>query len=293
MSRRSLFSPPTSVAGGASYVLLGAFLVQYAATLAVPTFGSIGPSASSAWRFLIGAVVLIALSRPRLRHWTRSQWASAAFLGVASALMNQSFYQAINRIHLGTAVAIEYLGPFLVAAVGKRSWRHAVFVLVAALGVLALARPGGGLNAAGVLFACGAGCGWAAYTIASHRLGGATEGFEGLAIAMAIAALCTLPFVATSLPTVVHAPSLFVRLAIMAVLAVVLGFGAEMQALRRLKPSVVGVLLALDPAVAFVVGLVFLKQRVHALDLVGMALVVLAGVGVMRDAHDASGATSL
>jgi inner membrane transporter RhtA len=116
--------------------------------------------------------------------------------------MNQSFYQAINRIHLGTAVAIEYLGPFLVAALGKRSWRHGLFVVIAALGVLCLARPGGGLTALGVVFACGAGCGWAAYTIASHRLGGATEGFEGLAVAMAIAALCTLPFVGTSLDVV-------------------------------------------------------------------------------------------
>ncbi len=293
MSRRLLTSPPRSVAGGAVYVLLGAFLVQYAATLAVPTFRSIGPSASSAWRFLIGAVVLVVLARPRLRRWSAHQWACATFLGVASALMNQSFYQAINRIHLGSAVAIEYLGPFLVAALGKRSWRHAIFVLIAALGVVCLARPGGGLNAAGVLFACGAGCGWAGYTIASHRLGGATEGFEGLAVAMGIAALCTLPFVGTSLPHVLSAPSLFVRLAIMAVLAVVLGFGAEMQALRRLSPSIVGVLLALDPAVAFLVGLVFLHQHVHMLDLVGMTLVVLAGVGVMRDAQDASAASSL
>jgi inner membrane transporter RhtA len=273
--------------------LLGAFLVQYAATLAVPAFAEIGPAATSAWRFFVGAIVLLALSRPKVRSWTRAQWAVAGFFGVSTAVMNQCFYQSIHRIPLGTAVAIEYLGPFLVAAIGKRSRRHAFFVILAALGVVALARPGGGLNATGVLLACGAGCGWAAYTVASHRVGGATEGFQGLAVAMSIAALCTFPFVAGSMSHVVGTPSLLARLSVMAILAVVLGFGAEMQALRRLKPSIVGVLLSFDPAVAFLVGLIFLHQHVHPLDLVGMALVVVAGVGVMRDANDAGAATSM
>ncbi len=293
MTRRSLFAPPTTVAGGASFVLLGAFLVQYAATLSVPTFATIGPSASSAWRFFVGALVLLAVARPNVRHWTRTQWLGAVFFGVSTAFMNQSFYQAIHRIPLGTAVAIEYLGPFLVAALGKRTWRHGVFVVIAACGVVALARPGGGLNVTGFLFACGAGLGWAAYTIASHRVGAATVGFEGLAVAMAIASVCTFPFVVTSMPRVLSSGSLLGRLSIMAVLAVVLGFGAEMQALRRLKPSIVGVLLALDPAVAFLVGLIFLHQRIHFLDLVGMALVVGAGIGVMRDADDAGAVTSI
>ena len=120
VSRRIGFAPPASASGGAGLVLLGAFCVQWAATMAVPTFAVIGPAASSAWRFFIGALVLCCLVRPRVRHWTRSQWSAAGILGVATALMNQSFYQAIARIHLGSAVAIEYMGPFLLAALSKR-----------------------------------------------------------------------------------------------------------------------------------------------------------------------------
>ena len=279
----SLLAPPRTPAGGASFVLLGALLVQVAAALAVPAFGAIGASATSGWRFLFGALVLLVLVRPKIRSWTKEQWIGAASLGVASAFMNLSFYQAIARVHLGTAVAIEYLGPFLVAALGRRTWRHFGFVVLAALGVIAIARPGSGLTLAGALFAGGAGVGWALYTLASHRVGGVTEGFEGLAVAMAIATLCTLPFTVSSTAHVFSMPNLLGRLALMAVLATVLGFGAELQALRRLPPTVVGVLLAFDPAVAFLVGLAFLHQRIHLLDLVGMVLVVTAGIMVTRD----------
>ncbi len=93
--------------------------------------------------------------------------------------MNLCFYQALARIPLGGAVAIEYLGPFMVAALGKRSWRHFALVVLAGLGVLALARPGGGLTSIGTLFAVGSGVGWAAYAFASHRVGGMHDGLPG------------------------------------------------------------------------------------------------------------------
>ena len=201
--------------------------------------------------------------------------------------MNQSFYQSIARIPLGSAVAIEYLGPFLVAALGKRSWLHGCYVVMAGAGVVALTRPGSGITIAGALFAAGAGCGWAVYTLASHRVGGATEGFEGLAVAMTIAAAVTVGFAAPTSATVWTSPTLLAKLLAMAVLAIVVGFGAEMQALRRLRPTSVGVLLALNPAVAFLVGWLFLHQRVSGWDFLGVALVVGAGMAVTRDARDA------
>lgn len=269
---------------GAGFVLLGAVLIQWSAALIKPVFHAVGPSASSAWRFLLGAIVLMALTRPRLRTWTRAQWLGALALGVSVAFMNLCFYQALARIPLGGAVAIEYLGPFMVAALGKRSWRHFAFVLLAGLGVVALARPGGGLTLEGMLFAAGSGVGWAAYAFASHRVGGTTTGFQGLAIAMSIAAVVTLPFSMGSASAIVTHPHLLARIAIVAAMAIVLGFGAELQALRRLRPSIVSVLLALDPAVAFAFGLILLHQAITAWDLVGLACVVVAGVGVTIDA---------
>jgi inner membrane transporter RhtA len=265
-------------------MLLGASLIQWSAAIVTRVFGQIGPSATSAWRFFLGAVVLMVFTRPHLRSWTTQQWLGALALGVSVAFMNQCFYQAIARIPLGAAVAIEYLGPFMVSALGKRSARHFAFVILAGLGVLAIARPGAGLSYEGVLFAAASGLGWASYVFAAHRVGGQAEGFGGLAVSMSIAAVVTLPFTITSSHYVLSHPATLGRLALVALMAIVLGFGCELQALRRLKPSTAGVLFALDPAVAFVIGLIVLSQSIHPFDLVGMVCVVIAGAGVTYDA---------
>jgi inner membrane transporter RhtA len=269
---------------GAGFVLAGAALIQWAATLMPPVFAGIGPSAASAWRFALGAVVLLAATRPRLRHWRAPQWRAVVVMGVATAFMNQCFYQAFARIPLGSAVAIEYLGPFLVAALSKRSWRHLAFVGLAGAGVVALARPGGGITLVGGLFALGSGAGWAAYAFASARVGAAAPGFSGLAMSMSVAAVVTLPFSAPRTSALFSHPALLGRVTLAGFMAVALGFGAELQALRRLRPAVVSVLLALDPAVAFFFGWALLHQAVTGADLVGLACVVVAGVGVTVDA---------
>lgn len=266
---------------GAGFLLLGATMIQWSAAIVTRAFPVIGPSATSAWRFLLGALVLLALTRPHVRHWTKRQWLGALALGATVAVMNQCFYQAIARIPLGGAVAIEYLGPFCVAAFGKRTPRHLALVVLAGLGVVALTRPGNGLNLDGVLFAAGSGVGWAAYVYASKQVGGTTKGFEGLAVSMSVAAILTLPFSLGATSQLGAHPGTLVRLALVAVMAIVLGFGAELQGLRRLKPSIAGVLMAGDPAVAFVVGWILLGQSIKVWDVVGLLCVVVAGAGVM------------
>jgi inner membrane transporter RhtA len=262
-------------------MLLGATLIQWSAAIVMRVFPVIGPSATSAWRFLLGALVLLALTRPNVRHWTRRQWFGALALGATTAFMNQCFYQAIARIPLGGAVAIEYLGPFFVAALAKRTPRHLALVGLAGVGVVALTRPGNGLNFIGVLFAAGAGLGWAAYIFASRRVGGTTTGFGGLAVSMSVAAILTLPLSLGASARLVENPDVFLRLTIIAVMAIVLGFGAELQGLRRLNPSIAGVLMACDPAVAFLIGWILLHQNVSGWDIVGLCCVMLAGAGVM------------
>jgi len=283
MKLKQLLQPPKSAAGAVGMVLVGATTVQWSAALVAPIFKVVSPAATSAWRFFIGAVVLLALSRPKVFTWSRRQWLGALALGVATAFMNLCFFQAISRIYLGTAVAIEYLGPFLVAALGKRTLKHFLFVLIAAGGVLALARPGGSISVVGFLFAAGSGVGWAAYAFASHFVGDENEGFGGLAMSMAVSAMITFPFLPSSVMPMVH-HGLLLRMAIASVAAVVIGFGAEMQALRRVPPSILSVLLALDPAVAFVVGFLVLGQPIVGWDILGLALVIAAGVAVARDA---------
>jgi inner membrane transporter RhtA len=268
-------------------MVFGATIIQWSAALATGVFKTLGPSATSAWRILIGAVVLMALARPKVRGWTRHQWFSAIALGASIAFMNQCFYQALARIPFGAAVAIEYLGPFLVSALGKRSAKHLAFVGLAGLGVLAIARPGGALNFWGVVFAAGSGLGWAAYVFSAHRVGAQAKGFGGLAVAMALSAVMTLPMSMGSTGHVLSNPGLLVRLTEVATLGVVLGFAFELQALRRLRPATAGVIFALDPAIAFAIGLVLLNQSISSWDLVGMVCVVVAGAGVTYDATSA------
>ncbi len=264
-------------------MLLGAGVIQWSAAIMIGAFSALGPGPASAWRFLIGATVLLLLTRPKLGHWTLRQWRGVLALGASTAFMNVCFYQAISRIPLGGAVAIEYLGPFCVAAFGRRSRRHGVFVVLALAGVVALTRPGGDLHVTGALFAAGSGLGWAGYVFASQRVGGSTSGFQGLAISMSVAAVITLPLALESAHHLVADPYLLARLAIVAVMAVVFGFGAELQGLRRLSPSVAGVIMAGDPAVALLVGWLLLHQGVTAWDLVGVGAVTVAGAGVTFD----------
>jgi inner membrane transporter RhtA len=261
-------------------MLLGGGLIQWSAAIVLRVFPVLGPSATSAWRFLLAAVVLLVFARPHLRRWTRRQWLGALALGVTTAFMNQCFYEAIQRIPLGGAVAIEYLGPFCVAAFGQRSLRRLPLVLLAGLGVVALTRPGNGLTLDGVLLAAGSGLGWGTYIYCSRRVGSMTKGFEGLAVSMSIAAIVTLPISVGSSAKLFDHPGTLGRLLLVAVMAIVLGFGVEMQGLKRIVPKVAGVLLALNPGVAFFVGWLLLHQRVRPWDYVGLACVIVAGVVV-------------
>jgi inner membrane transporter RhtA len=256
---------------------LGGGLIQWSAAIVLRVFPVLGPSATSAWRFLLGAVVLLAIARPNLRRWTKRQWLGAVALGVTTAFMNQCFYEAIERIPLGGAVAIEYLGPFCVAAFGQRSLRRLPLVILAGLGVVALTRPGNGLTLDGVLLAAGSGLGWGTYIYCSRRVGSTTKGFEGLAVSMSIAAIVTLPISLGSSAKLFDHPGTFGRLLLVAVMAIVLGFGMEMQGLRRIVPDVAGVLVALDLAVASFLGWLLLHQRVRPWDYVGLTCVIVAG----------------
>jgi inner membrane transporter RhtA len=259
-------------------VLAGAISIQSAAALAVGAFGAIGAAATSGFRFLFGALVLVAVVRPTLRGRSARGWRGIVAFGIAAAAMNLCFFQALARLPLGTAVSIEFLGPFVLALVRGRGALHLAFAVLGFAGVVLLARPGGGVTFVGALFALGAAAGWASYTLASQRLGTVTDGVDGLALALCVAALLTLPFSARELSALDW--TLAGRLGAMAVLSVVVGFALELTALRRMDASQVAVLFSLNPAVAFAIGWLVLGQHVAVTSLVGGLLVVAAGVGV-------------
>ena len=259
-------------------MLVGIASVQVGAAFATKLFAHIGPAGTVLVRVLFAALVLCAIWRPRPRAHGRRELRLAALFGLSLAFMNLSFYEALDRIHLGVAVTLEFVGPLGVALAGSRSRLDVVWALLAAAGVALL----GGVSTAdvtGVVLALAAGGFWAAYILLNARVGRAFSGGDGLAIAMAIATLPLIPFgVADAGAHLLHPAYLAVGFGV-AMLSSVVPYSLELEALRRIRAQTFGVLMSLEPAMAALAGLIVIGQALTALEVVAIALVVTASAG--------------
>jgi inner membrane transporter RhtA len=266
-------------------VLAGIASVQTGAAFATKLFNDLGPAGTVLLRVAFAAVVLLAIWRPSWRAHSARELRLAALFGLTLAFMNLSFYEAINHIHLGIAVTLEFVGPLAVALMGMRSRLDLVWALLAAAGV-ALLGGVSGANATGVFFALLAGAFWAAYILVNARVGRAFQGGGGLAMAMAIGVVPLIPFGIADAGTHLFEPRLLALGFAVAILSSVIPYSVELEALRRLRPSVFGVLMSLEPAMAALAGLVVIGQNLSALDVVAIALVVAASVGATRNSTE-------
>ncbi|MCS7480710.1 DMT family transporter [Umezawaea endophytica] len=194
--------------------------------------------------------------------------------------MNGFFYAAIERVPLGVAVTVEFLGPLTMAALLSRRVGDLAWILLAAGGVAVLGWPGegAGLDPVGIVFALVAGVFWALYVLTGAKAA-AEPGQGGLAVAMGVAAVAVLPLGAHGAGQVVGEPRLVVVAVGAAVLASVVPYTLQVSALRRLSAPVFGVLLSLEPAVATLAGWLLLSQDVGPVAVAAIAVVVLASVG--------------
>jgi len=278
---RAWFLPVSRRAVGPSLVLLSSVAIQVSAVLSITVFTSLGVLATSGLRFFLAAIILLVVARPRLRGRAGRFWASVVALGAVMAGMNVALYQAVARIPLGTAVTIEFLGPFLIAAASARRLREALWVALAGGGVAVLSLRSVNGDLVGLGFAGLAAAGWAGYVMLSRSVGAQTQGIDGLALSVAVAALFTFPNAARAL-TVITATDVG-EVALSAGLGVAVAYSLEMQAIRRTSAKAVSVLFSLDPAVGAFAGLLFLGQHLTATSAVGLACVVGAGIGVSAD----------
>ncbi len=206
-------------------------------------------------------------------------------LGVLLGVMNLTFYEALDRIPLGIAVTLEFVGPLTVAVLGSRRRRDLIWVALAAAGLLLLTpTPGSGLDALGCAFALFAGVCWGLYIVVTARVGRALPGGSGLAIAMAIAAAVTLPFgLADGAGDLIDGELLAIAFGV-AILSSAIPYSFELEALRRLPQSTFGVLMSMEPAVAATAGFVLLSQDLEAREVVAIALVLAASAGALSTA---------
>jgi inner membrane transporter RhtA len=270
----------------AALLVVGSIVsVQCGAALATTLFDQVGTSGAVFLRTLFGALALVALARGALPAPWRRGGREVVLFGCALAGVNLCFYAALDRLPLGVAVTLEFLGPLGVALAGSRRPRDVVWALLAGAGVLLLADgSGGGADAVGIALALAAAAFWAAYILLSARVGATHPGFGGLAAALAIsAAIVAVPGVPQGGAGLLRPQVLAVGLAL-GLLSSAIPFSFELEALRRLPKAVFGVLMSLEPAVAATVGFVALSQSLAATELLAVAFVVLACAGALHSA---------
>jgi inner membrane transporter RhtA len=270
-------------------VIGGIASVQFGAALATTLFDRAGPAGTALLRLAFGSLVLLAVWRPRIAGRTRAELELAALFGLVLAAMNLSFYAAIDRIPLGIAVALEFVGPLTVALAGSRRRQDLLWVALAAGGIVALTRGGGsGLDALGIGLALLAGVLWGTYIVLNARLGRAFEGGTGLALAMCVGTIAVAPIgIVEGAGELLSAEALALGAAV-GILSSAIPYSFEVEALRRIRPAVFGVLMSLEPAVAALAGLIVLGQRLAGRELFGIALVVVASVGAARSGREAT-----
>jgi inner membrane transporter RhtA len=265
-------------------VLLGIVSVQVGAAFAKQLFAFAGSAGTVTVRLVFAAVILLMIWRPRVRLDLRTYGVIMSY-GVVLGCMNLFFYQALDRIPLGAAVTIEFLGPLAVAMVGSRRWLDGVWALLAAAGVLLLTRVNGGLLFSGVLFALAAAACWAGYILLAAKLGSKTSDGQGLALAMVAASLVAVPFGVAEAGTALLNPVVLVVGLMVALMSSVVPYSLELEALRKIPPRVFGILMSLEPAVAAVAGLVLLGEQLKPAQWVAVCCVVIASVGATRTAR--------
>ncbi|MGO0576221.1 EamA family transporter [Ornithinimicrobium panacihumi] len=266
-------------------VLLAIVSVQFGAALAVTLLPLVGVVGSVSIRLVLAAIILCVFVRPTIRGRSRADWLVVGMFAVALSLMNLTFYGSLDRLPLGVATTIEFLGPLALAAAVSRRARDLSAVVAALGGIVliseAMTTPWDELDHLGIALAASAGACWAAYIVLSRRTGARFPGLDGIALAMAIGAIITLPWGLMTAGAALWSPDALVRGLGIALLSSAIPYSLELLALRHLSSGTFGILLSLEPAAAALAGLLVLGQVLTVPQLVGMGLVVLASILVL------------
>jgi inner membrane transporter RhtA len=255
--------------------------VQLGLAASVGLFDDVGPEGAACLRLTWAGLLFLVILRPRRSTFSSRGLKTAVALGVATAGVTMCFMAAIDRLPLGTASALEFLGP-LGVAVARGQGSTKLWPAIAAVGIVLLTEPWHGTaDPVGVAFALAAAVCWAAYIVLTQRVGDEVKGLNGLAISMPVAGLISIAVAGPSLQSDLTPQILLAGLGL-AILLPVIPFALEMLALRRLTTTAFGTLMSLEPAIALVVGLFVLSQTPGLVPAVGLLFVVAAGVGAER-----------
>jgi inner membrane transporter RhtA len=257
---------------GVTMVLLSAVSGQGGSGIGAHAFPVLGPVATVGIRQLVTTALMLPLVRPPWRQFTRTDWAIVSVFALIFAVMNSSLYLAVDRIGLGLAVTLEFLGPLGVALVDSRRLLDLLCAGLAAVGVYVLVLPGASTDWLGIGVALLAACCWAAYILLTKVVIRRLPGLQGTATAGAMSACLLLPFTVHAVAT--HVTILAIGSAVVAgVLSSAIPYALDVGALRLLPRQLFGVLMSVHPLTAALAGSLILGEALALHELFGILLV--------------------
>ena len=268
-------------------VLLSIISVQGGAAIAKGIFPVLGAASTSALRIVFSAIILLIFHRPNLKSLSNTQWKAVAGYGLTLGAMNLIFYMAIARIPLALGVALEFIGPLVLAMTGSKRIIDFLWIILAAAGIALIAPwSNNGLDVVGVLLALLAGALWAGYIVLGGRISKIMDGGKAVSIGMLFASAVVLP-VAIGNGLLTHfKPGMLLSGFLLALLSSAIPFTLEMSALRRIPAKTFSILMSLEPAVAALSGLVFLHEYLSLNEWIAVVLIIIASAGATMKAKN-------
>ncbi|MDQ6530749.1 MULTISPECIES: EamA family transporter [unclassified Flavobacterium] len=261
-------------------VLLAIISVQFGAAIAKTLFPTIGSAGTASMRIGISAIILLLAYRPNLRTITPKQWKVVIPYGLSLGAMNLIYYLAIERIPIGLAVTLEFVGPLLLAIAGSKRLVDYCWVLLAAVGILLIAPwTNDRLDPVGIICALLAGAFWSAYIVLGGKVSKIMNDGDAVTIGMLFAALLVLPFGFFESGLNNLTPKLFGMGIALALLSSAIPFTLEMKALGKLPPRTFSILMSLEPAAASICAFIFLKESLNFYEILAVICVVIASAG--------------
>lgn len=261
-------------------VLLAIISVQSGAAIAKGLFPAIGPAGTASLRIGISALLLLAVYRPNLKKITANQWRLVIPYGLSLGAMNLIFYLSIERIPIGLAVTLEFIGPLLVAVFGSKRIIDFLWVLLAAAGIVLIAPwSNNGLDILGVLFALLTGALWAAYIVLGGKISKIMKGGDAVTIGMLFASILIVPFGILGNGLSNLTPQLLGLGVALALLSSAIPFTLEMKALGQLPARTFSILMSLEPAAASICAFLFLQEYLTFNEILAVIFVVMASAG--------------
>lgn len=261
-------------------VLLAIISVQCGAAIAKTLFPAIGAAGTASIRIGVSALILLLAYRPNLKAITPAQWKIVVPYGLSLGAMNLIFYFAIERIPIGLAVTLEFIGPLLVAIIGSKRLIDYCWILLAAAGIILIAPwSNERIDPLGVLFALIAGGLWAAYIVLGGKISRIMNDGQAVSTGMLFAAILILPFGFYENGLANLTPKLFGMGVALALLSSAIPFTLEMKALGQLPPRTFSILMSLEPAAASICAFIFLQENLSFYEILAVVCVVVASAG--------------